>query len=190
MEASENGPRKPDTGPSLAAIAALQELRQFAIAQRKPLEQASPVHIPNAITHTQLHTLVESAGKLRGNVIYKSYPGKKTKDGKTIHEDTYGPFRITSIDDEGARKKDSRILIVANDDGQSPAITLTFYATIKGGHEFNLHVNFGDHPEIDKDEPLTYDSGRKKREEMDTAEYDVLSDLLTRAEKVFPNHPI
>ena len=190
MEASENSPRKPDMGPSLAAIAALQELRRFAITQRKPLDLAEPVHIPKAITDTQLHTLVESAGKLRGTVIYKNYPGKKTKDGRTIHEDEHGSFKITSIDDDGARKKDSRILIVAYDDKQSPTITLTFYATIKRGHEFNLHVNFGDHPEIDKDEPLTYDSGRKSREEMDTAEYDVISDLLTRAEKVFKKSSI
>ena len=68
-----------------------------------------------------------------------------------------------------------------------PTITLTFYETVKKGHEFDLEVNYGLRPQLNREEPIAYSSGRKKRENMDTYEYEVASDLLMRAEKVFPN---
>lgn len=186
MESSGDNPRKIDKGPSLTAIAAMQELRQFAIAQRKPLDQTASIQVSDVVTDIQLRTFVDSAAGLRATTIYKQHPGKKLKDGRIIHELSSESFMITSINDSEAQKKDSRLMIVKYDDGKSPVVTVTFYTTRRKDHEFNLFVNFGDHPEIDRDEPLTYDSGRKKRKEMDTSEYEVISDLFTRAEKVFP----
>lgn len=189
MESPANQPRPIDRGPSLVAIDAIQQLRKFAVSQRTEVDPNEPVSNPPIVTDAQLHTVVDLAGNIRARTIFNKLPGKMLKDGKRIMEFSSGPFKMTSFDDEKAKKKDPRLMTVECDDEKSPAVTITFYATARRGHEFNLFVDFGMHEEIDPDEPLTYDSGRRKREDMLAPEYEVISDVLTRAEKVIPTIP-
>ncbi|MFI5265722.1 MAG: hypothetical protein ACHQT7_03185, partial [Candidatus Levyibacteriota bacterium] len=141
------------------------------------------------VTDVQLHTLVDSAEKLRSIIAYQDSVGRTVEDGRVIREKKHGAFKVTAIAAGEKRRRNARTMTVLYHDRNFTSVSLTFYESVKRGHEFNLEVGFGYLPELKKEEPLFYDSGRKKREDMNTLEYDVASDLLTRAEKIFPHTP-
>ena len=130
------------------------------------------------ITVVQERVLEEQVKDVRSEILREK---ELTVDGKTVYTFRLGGFEVFSSSPQEKPVKGRVFWLIHHGEKDQPEIFFNWFATAEG-NKFSLSLNFDNGQNaID---PLIYDSGMHKIEEMEKPEYTVISHTITEIHKL------